>query len=173
MVLKNRLAGAALLLGILIASAPAFAQQPQEGSAADTGGRTERGSHRGGRRGGRGDMHMLRMLRQLELTEAQQQQARNIVENYLAATKPQREELSRLREQKEQGAEGADLHSKAQSLHTQMREATKNMRAEVLAILTPDQRARLDQMETEFKGRREQLRERRRTMPENDEQQQQ
>ncbi|MBA3767765.1 MAG: hypothetical protein H0W99_12420, partial [Acidobacteria bacterium] len=76
-----------------------------------------------------------------------------------------------LREQKEQGAESADLHSRAQALRTQIHESTKNMRAELLAILTPDQRTRLDQMETEFKGRREQMRERRRQMPENDEQQ--
>lgn len=172
MVLKNRLAWAALLLGLLILSAPAFAQQPQEAppSGADTGGRAARGPHRG-RRGGRGDMHVLRMLRQLELTEAQQQQTRNIVENYLAAIKPPREELMRLREQKEQGAESTDLHSRAQALRTQIHESTKNMRAQLLAILTQDQRARLDQMEAEFKGRRERMRERRRPEPENDDQQ--
>ena len=114
---------------------------------------------------------MLRMLRQLDLTEAQQQQSRNIVENYLAAIKPQREELMKLREQKEQGAESGDLHSRAQALRTQIHESTKNMRAQLLTILTPEQRARLDQMEAEFKGRRDERRERRRPVQENDEQQ--
>lgn len=169
MVLKNRLAVAALLLGLLFASAPAFAQQPQEAPGAE--GRAERGLHRGGRRGGRGDMHILRMLRQLELTEAQQQQARTIAENYLAAIKPQREELMKLREQKEQGAENADLHSRAQALRTQIHESTRTMHEQLLAILTPEQRTRLDQMQAEFKGRRERMRERRRQMPENDQQQ--
>jgi len=170
MILKNKLTVAALLLGLLVSSATAFAQQPQEGPGADTG-RAERGPHRRGRRGGRGDRHPLRMLRQLELTEAQQQQTRAIVENYLAAIKPQREELFKLREQKEQGAESADLHSRAQALRTQIHESTKNMRAQLLTILTPDQRTRLDQMEAEFKGRRDRMRERRRSMPEDDQQQ--
>lgn len=170
MFLKSRLTGAALLLGILVCSAPAFAQQPQEAPAngADMT-RSERGPRH--RRGGRGDIHMLRMLRELELTEAQQQQTRAIVENYLAAIKTPREELFKLREQKEQGAESTDLHSRAQSLRTQIHESTKNMRTQLLAILTPDQRAKLDQMETEFKGRRREMREPRRTMPENDQQQ--
>ncbi len=173
MILKNKLTVAALLLGLLISTATAFGQQPQEGLAtgADREGRAERGPHRRGRRGGRGDMHMLRMLRQLELTEAQQQQTRAIVENYLAAIKPQREELFNLREQKEQGAESADLHSRAQALRTQIHESTKNMRAQLLTILTPDQRTRLDQIKAEFKGRRERMRERRRSMPEDDQQQ--
>ena len=170
MFLKSKLTGAALLLGILVFSAPAFAQQPQEAPAngADIG-RGDRGPRH--RRGRRGDMHTLRMLRELELTEAQQQQARIIVENYVAAIKPQREELFKLREQKEQGAESTDLHSRAQSLRTQIHESTKNMRSQLLAILTPDQRAKLDQMEIEFKGRHGRMRERRRPMPENDQQQ--
>ena len=119
-------------------------------------------------------MHMLRILRELDLTEAQQQQARTIIENHLAATKPQREELLKLREEWKQNGESTDLQSRARALHEQIQESAKNMRAQLLAMLTPDQRAKLDQMETEFKARREQRRERRRDMrdgQENDQQQ--
>lgn len=170
MVLKNRLTRAALLLGLLVLSAPVFAQQPQEAPASGADARRDaRGSRH--RRGERGDMHMLRVLSQLDLTEAQQQQARTIVENHLAAIKPQREELLKLREQWKEGANETDIQSRAQPLRAQIQESSRNMRSQLLAILTPDQRTRLDQMETEFKARREQRRERRRTMPENDQQQ--
>ena len=164
MSLRNRFAVACLVLGLLGALvAPVIAQQP--GGSEDSG-QTERGPRH--RRGGRGDMGVMRMLRELDLTEAQQQQARSLVENYLAAIKPQREELFRLREQKEQGANEADLHDRAKALREQIRESAKNMRTQLLAILTPDQRAKLDQMESEFKARREQMRERRRTRQENE-----
>ncbi len=170
MVLKNRLTGAALLLGILLFSATAFAQQPQT-SAPGAG--EQRQGERGPRHRRRGarDMHMLRQLRQLGLTEAQQQQARTIVVTHMEATKPQREELLKLREQWKEGTNNADVQSKAQALRAQIQESAKNMRTQLLAILTPDQRAKLDQMEMEHKARREQRRERRQQMPENDQQQ--
>jgi Spy/CpxP family protein refolding chaperone len=177
MVLKIRLIVAGLLGLLLMMSAPALSARQQSQGA--PGGEDERqqnesGPHRGGRRRGPGEMHMLRMLRELNLTEAQQQQARTIVENYLASIKPQREELLKLREEWKQNGESAELHSRAQTLHGQIQESTKNMRAQLLDMLTPDQRAKLDQMETEFKARREQRRERRRDMsdgPESDQQQ--
>ena len=117
-------------------------------------------------------MRMLHVLRQLDLTEAQQQQARAIVENHLAAIKPQREELLKLREQSKEGTNETDVQSRAQALRAQIHESAQNMRSQLLALLTPDQRARLDQMEMEHKARREQMRERRRQMPENDQPQQ-
>jgi hypothetical protein len=181
MFLKSRLIVAGSLALLLMASAQASStQQPQEapgaGGAGDARQQNERGPHRGRRRGP-GEGHMLRMLRELELTDAQQQQARTILENHLAATKPQRDELSKLREEWKQNGESADLQSRARGLHEQLEESAKNMRAQLLAILTPDQRAKLDQMETEFKARRERFRERRRDQmrdgQENNEQQQQ
>jgi Spy/CpxP family protein refolding chaperone len=114
---------------------------------------------------------MLRILRELNLTEAQQQQARTIVENHLAAIKPQREELSRLREQREQGAVQGDVSQRAKELRAQIQESMKNTRAQLLNILTAEQRAKFDQMETEFKARREQMRERHRRDRQGNEQQ--
>lgn len=177
MVLKIRLIVAGLLGLLLMASAPALsAQQSQSQDAPNAGDaqqQNERGPHRGRRRGQQVEMHMLRMLRELDLTEAQQQQARIIVENHMAATKPQRDELLKIREEWKQNGESEDLQSRARALHEQLQESAKNMRAQLLAMLTPDQRAKLDQMETELKARRELMRERRRNLtnpPENERQ---
>jgi Spy/CpxP family protein refolding chaperone len=172
MVLKIKLTGIALSLGFLVVSAPVFAQQPQAPAPGDGGEQqqSERGPRQ--RRRGPGDMHMLRQLGELQLTEAQQQQARAIIENHLAAIKPQREELLKLREQPKEGANETDVQSRAQALRAQIHESAQNMRSQLLALLTPDQRAKLDQMEMEHKARREQMRERRRQMPESDQQQQ-
>jgi Spy/CpxP family protein refolding chaperone len=115
-------------------------------------------------------MGSLRILRQLDLTEAQAAQARTIIENHMQATKSQREELMRLREQREQDAPQADSSSRARELRQQLQESAKNMRAQLLTILTPDQRARFDQMETEFKARRQRMRERRPISQENEQQ---
>ena len=163
MFLKSRLIAAGLLGLLLMASAPvSSAQQPEEPGADMQ--QNERGMRRGRRHRGERDGHLLRILRGLELTEAQQQQTRPILENHLATIKPLREELFKLREQKEQGAESADFHSRARELRSQLQASTQNMHAQLLAILTPDQRIKLEQMETELKERRERMRERHRGM---------
>lgn len=171
---KLTLSGLALSLALGF-SAPVFAQGPQTQAPERDGG--ERGEHRRGDRGPRhrgkrgGDMGFLRILRQLDLTEAQATQARAIIENHLEATKSQREELMSLREQREQNPAQADVSSRARELRQQLKESSKNMRAQLLTILTPDQRARFDQMETEFKARRERRGERRQQIPQEHEQQ--
>jgi Spy/CpxP family protein refolding chaperone len=173
MSLRGKLTLAGLMLGLALSlSAPVFAQQPQTGAP---GHDTERGEREGGgprhrgRRGG--DMGFLRILRQLDLTEAQAAQARTIIENHMTATKAQREELMKLREQREQGADQAGVSSRAKELRQQLQESAKNMRAQLLTILTPDQRAKFDQMETEFKARHERMRERRPPIPQENDQQ--
>ncbi|HYY55816.1 MAG TPA: Spy/CpxP family protein refolding chaperone [Pyrinomonadaceae bacterium] len=172
MVLGTKFNRAGLVLGLLliVLSVPAFAQQPGTagGDGADTQ-RTERGpGHR--RWKGRGDRGFMRILRELNLTEAQAEQARIIIENHKAAIEPQRQELLKLREQREQGADQADLRSRAKALREQIHESATNMHAQLLSILTPDQRAKLDQMETERKARRAERRERRQPPQENQEQ---
>jgi Spy/CpxP family protein refolding chaperone len=157
MSLSSKLTLAGLTLGLALSvGAPVFAQQqPQTGERdAQRGERRGDGPRHRGKRGG-GDMGFLRILRQLDLTEAQSAQARTIIENHMAATKSQREELMKLREQREQGGDQADVSSRAKELRQQLQTSAKDMRAQLLTILTPDQRAKFDQMETEFKARRE------------------
>jgi Spy/CpxP family protein refolding chaperone len=169
MSLSSKLTRAGLTLGLVASfSAPVFAQQPQASAPDSETQQSERGQRHRRKRGG--DMAFTRILRELALTEAQQQQARTIIENHAEAIKPQREELFRLREQREQGADQADLQQRARALREQIHESAKNMRAQLLSILTPDQRARFDQMETEFRARRAERRERRRGMRDNEQQ---
>jgi Spy/CpxP family protein refolding chaperone len=163
MSLSSKLTRAGLTFGLLASfSVPVFAQQPQSSAPDSEMQQGERGPRHRRKRGG--DMGFTRILRELELTEAQKQQARIIIDNHVATIKPQREELFRLREQREQGADRADLQQRAKALREQIHESTKNMRTQLLSILTPDQRARFDQMETEFKARRAERRQRHRGM---------
>ncbi|HEV2912806.1 MAG TPA: Spy/CpxP family protein refolding chaperone [Pyrinomonadaceae bacterium] len=172
--MRTKLRGAGLVPGLMllfVLSMPVFAQQ--SGTTGDDRAGDAQQGERGPGRGryrGRGDRGFMRLLRELDLTEAQAEQARTIIENHKAAIEPQRQELFRLREQREQGADQADLQPRAQALREQIHESAKNMRAQLLSILTPDQRAKLDQMETEFKARRAERRERRRPQQENEEQ---
>lgn len=162
-------AGASFCLALVL-GAPVLAQQPQTGPQGigapqgERGGGGPRGErHRGGPRG-RG-MGFERILRELDLTEAQQGQARVIIERFLANIKPQREELKSLHEQREQQPQGGDneqIASRAQALRAQIDESHKAMRGELLNILTPEQRAKVEQMETEMRERHEQMRQRHR-----------
>ena len=171
MSLQSRLTGATLVLGLLVIfSLPALAQQP---STAQDGADTQQQTERAGKRWHRGErgMHgMMGIFRELNLTDAQQQQARAIIERYEASTKPQRDEMRQLFEQKQQGTATADAEARAQTLRAQLRESHKQMRDELLTILTPDQRARLEQIKQERKARHEEWRKRRQDQTDNDNQ---
>jgi Spy/CpxP family protein refolding chaperone len=105
-------------------------------------------------------MGMMRTLRELNLTEAQQQQARAIFERLAQTTRPQREALMQLREQREQGAADEQLAERAKQLRGEIRAAMQSARAEVASILTAEQRTRLEQIEQERKARHDERRQR-------------
>jgi Spy/CpxP family protein refolding chaperone len=164
MALRKTLTFAALALGLTLAfSAHAFAQQPQPQSGDSQQQQQERGGRRrGGPRGERGEgFGMLRGLRELNLSEAQQQQARAIFDRFAANIRPQREQLMQLREQSRAGNAAADTEERAKALRAQIHESEKAMRAELLTILTPEQRTQLEQTEKERKARRDEMRQRR------------
>jgi Spy/CpxP family protein refolding chaperone len=107
---------------------------------------------------------MMHMLRELNLTDAQQQQARAIIDRYEASTKPQRDEMRQLFQQKRaQGNAEPDAQTQAriEALRAQFKESARLMHDELLTILTPEQRTRLEQMKQERKARREERRARR------------
>lgn len=169
MSLQRKLTGAGLTLGLIFTfSAVAFAQQQQQQSSAQGVTQEQRGERppmgpRGRRRGGPdGELGMMRVFRELNLTDAQKEQMRGIGEKYRTSIQPQREELRQLREQFEQGAAAPDATTKAQNLIAQLRASGKAMRNEMLTVLTPEQRTQLEQIEKERKARREEMRQRRR-----------
>jgi Spy/CpxP family protein refolding chaperone len=175
MSLQSRLTGAGLALGLLVTfSLPVLAQQSAT-TAQDEGSQqqTERTGKKRWHRGGQGMRGGLRMFRELDLSDAQKQQAHAIIERYKESTKAQREEMRQLHQQKKQSATGAvdaQAQARAEALRTELRETHKRMQDELLTILTPDQRARWEQLKAERKTRHEEWRNRRQGQTGNDNQ---
>jgi protein CpxP len=165
---------AKVCLGLVIAlacTATALAQQTgtaQQDSAPD---RMQREGRRGPRGEGGRDHRMMGMMRStlrgLNLTDAQQQQARAILERFAEATRSQREALQQLRAQSEQGASAEEREGRAKQLRGEIREAMKAARTDIVNILTPEQRAKFEQAEQERKARHEERRARRLSQEEN------
>jgi Spy/CpxP family protein refolding chaperone len=153
MSLRRKLTGVGLTLGLsLTISSVAFAQQqsaPSQQDGQQQGQWERRGKHRGmGKRGG----GIMRVMGQLNLTDAQQQQLRAIEERFKASTKTQREELRRLHEGS-QGQLSADAEARLQALRAEMGEARRGIHQEMLNVLTQEQRTQLEQLMRERKAR--------------------
>jgi Spy/CpxP family protein refolding chaperone len=99
---------------------------------------------------------MGRLMSELNLSEQQRQQRRAIMERRLESTKAQREELFRLGEKRMAGTLTADDEAKAKALHQQLRTSMESVRSEMDAVLTAEQRAKLEDLNKERKQRREQ-----------------
>jgi len=103
-----------------------------------------------------------RMIQALNLTDAQKQQAKTIFQQTRATTKPIREQLKQNREAlaaaiKANNTDQIQQLSQAQgSLLSQMVAARAQGRAQFYNMLTPDQRAKADQMAAHFKARMQQ-----------------
>ncbi len=159
--------GTILACGIL-----AFAQEPQPQTPSTQGEtfrkeRIERmEQHRGrmdrreGMRGhdgtGRRRGGMGHLMRELNLSEDQRQQARAIVQRRLESTKTQREELFKLRERRIAGTFTAEDEARAKALHQEIRTAMKGVRTEMAGVLTAEQKAKLEELKKDRKERMEQ-----------------
>lgn len=159
MVLRDKLASLGLAAGLVLASSLAgFAQQPQTTPGQDRSGQ-EGGMRRGGPRPE--GMGIMGILRDLNLTDEQKQNVKVILEKNMAATKPQRDEMRQLREKAQQGTLTPEERDRMQKLREDMMASEKSVRADVFAILTPEQRAQFEQKEKEMRERREQMRQNR------------
>jgi periplasmic protein CpxP/Spy len=148
----------------------AFGQQPQTPTTTTPDGtlkrerleRRERLRERGeGRRGhlgregfgqrgpGRGNLHGI------ELSEAQREQIRAITERRLESTKAQREELFKLREKRTADTFSANDEARAKALRQEIRAAMDGMRTETEAVLTAEQKARIEELQKERKANHE------------------
>ena len=157
MSLYSKLKGVCLGLVIALACAGVgLAQQSESGQQQQEN--APGSQQREGRRGRHGRenrmMGMMRALREVNLTEAQQQQTRAIFERFVENTKPQREALEQLRQQYEQGATAEDTSERANQLRGEIRTAMQSARADVLALLTSEQRTKFEQIEQEMKAKR-------------------
>ena len=147
MFLRNKLTLAGLAL-VTVLGAAVQAQQPQPSTQnqppANEKRRFGRGEERRGmRRFGRGP---LAGLRELNLSDDQKQQVRAIMERNFEATKAQREELRTLGQKRFDGTLTPEEQARAKELHQQMAQSMKSAMTETQAILTAEQKTKLEEL---------------------------
>ncbi|HYO99719.1 MAG TPA: Spy/CpxP family protein refolding chaperone [Pyrinomonadaceae bacterium] len=163
----TRMSLVAGLAAILTASAFAQTTSPQsERGAEDRRDRMGEERRMGGRHGGRRDgarrrgVMERRALERLNLSDAQHAQLREIEARYAQGFKGQHEELRELMELRAEGAQlTPEQQQRAQQLRAEARGNADKLHAEILAILTPEQRDQLKRMREEGEARRKQRRE--------------
>lgn len=108
----------------------------------------------GGRRGGK---MMMRGLHQLNLTEAQKTQIRSLMESNRTVNESAMQEMRQLAMKKRGGATLTDSEqARFTALKEQLKASGEQTHNSVLAILTAEQRAQLEQMKAERKQKMEQ-----------------
>jgi protein CpxP len=165
--MKNIFTRVSLITGLTaLLSIAAFAQTnaPQDdGHGEGRGGRHARMKREGGMRGERGGGRGImggRVLRRLNLSDAQRDRMREIEARYGQNLRAQRVEMRQLMELRQQGATlTPEQKQRAQQLRGELRDSAERMHAELLALLTPEQRDQLKQMREEGEARRKARRE--------------
>ena len=162
MLTRTKLFSASLALALLVVvGATCLAQQPQnqtQNQSPGAGGPPPFGRGGPGRRGhgprGPGGPGMLGLaaLRELNLTDDQKQQIQKITEANFESTKTQREELRQLMQKRFQGTLTAEEQARAKTLHEQMQTSMKDTESKIAAILTPEQKAKLEELMKERKA---------------------
>ena len=151
---------AGLIFGLAF-GAVAFAQQPTpQTQNATPGVQRRQGFGQMGRRRAMRRRAMLggfRALRQLNLTDAQKQQARTIIQTNFAGTKATRQELAQLRRQWREGTLTPEGLARAKELRKQLRDSRQGVRNQLAGILTPEQKAKLEEMIKTRKANHERL----------------
>lgn len=158
MSIRNKLTGAVLSLALLATFS--IATCAQQKTAADKSSlQSETGGMRhGGRRHG---MLVMRFMHNLNLTDAQKDQARVVLQRFRTSIEPQRQALKELHKQRELGTVNDEVRERAKTLRGEIRTSMTGAHSELLTILTPEQRAQYDQMEQQVKARRAERRARR------------
>lgn len=116
----------------------------------------------GKRGGGMRDGMGMRGLRGLDLTDAQKEQIRGIMETARTANEPLHTELKALKEKRRGGAELAETDiARLKEIKSQMQQSREQTENTILGILTVEQRQKFDQQKQERQQRREEFRQRR------------
>jgi Spy/CpxP family protein refolding chaperone len=157
---RKKIGLVATLVGVMLilAAVVGFAQSgPQEGPPRG-GPRGERGfGPRGGGPGG-----PIPFLRDLNLTDAQKAQVKQLVDNFEASTKELHEKMRSLRggemdALKDGSFDEAAVRSAAQaraSIEVELEVARARMMSQVYAVLTAEQKAKLAERRQQFEQRR-------------------
>lgn len=100
-----------------------------------------------------------RALRDLNMTDAQRQQMRDIERRYAQPLRGDREELRKLMETRRSGGTlTAEQQARARQLRQELRANAERLRGEVQNLLTPEQRLQLQQRREQMRQGREQRR---------------
>ena len=155
MFLRTLLTVSALIIGLSAFASVALGQQTQPGYPAPTVQQPDRArlARRGVRR--RAQMGRLRALRQINLTDAQREQARLIRQNHVASTRAQREELRKLLAQTRTGTLSNEQQARAQQLRQQLMEGRRSVHGQMLNVLTAEQKAKLAEARQARRANRE------------------
>jgi periplasmic protein CpxP/Spy len=121
------------------------------------------GGHKRGHRGGFG---MGRGFANLNLTDAQKAQMKQISESYRERTKALHQELRTKEQELRQASEGNTFNeafatqklTEAAALRAKLMGEQFKLRQEMQAVLTPEQKQQIEQQREQFKQKREQFR---------------
>ncbi|CAN5188269.1 hypothetical protein BH20ACI1_BH20ACI1_17420 [soil metagenome] len=133
--------------------------------------KSERGDF--GRRGGgrkfgkegRGDKMMMREFSRLDLTDAQKTQIKSLMEANRAANQGTQQELRDLAVKKRGGSITADEQARFETLKAQAKASAEQTHNTILALLTPEQHAQLEQFKAERKQKMQERRQNRQSAP--------
>lgn len=166
--MKNALTRAGLTLGLVagLTASSVFAQQsppPTQDDARpghhDMEGRKGRMGRGHGERGRRGGHRFGRLVRELNLTDAQREQLRAAGERNAEEFRTRRQEMRQLLDARRDGATlTPEQQARVQALRTEFQASAARMENELLAILTPEQRTQLEQLRQQRKERRQEWR---------------
>ena len=143
MFLRKKVTVSALILSLGACGATAMAQQSQSTAPAASTQQPEPGA-RGARR--RGRIGRQRALAEMNLTDAQKQQVRTIIQTQAQNTKPQREELRQLMQQWRTGTLTPEGQARAKELRQQLMESRKGVHTRMQNVLTAEQKIKLKEM---------------------------
>jgi periplasmic protein CpxP/Spy len=172
-IMKNLFVGFAFLFALVFGSV-SFANAQETTPSTDQNAPVQRGEGFrkfkgergfGGKHHG-GDKMMFKAMDRLNLTEDQRAQVKTIFETNRQANQPQMEEMHNLMMQKRNGATlTTEQENRFKDLREQMQLNGKKTKADILAILTPEQRDQLEKMKAEMRQKREQFRQQRQAPP--------
>jgi periplasmic protein CpxP/Spy len=146
----------AFVMAIAIAVPAVLAQTAGEGSKERRGGKW-------GQRGARGGDRMLgRGFGQLDLTDAQKAQMKQIRETQHQSLQPLRDELRAKRQELRQASQNGTFDEslvrqkliEIAPIEAKLMAERFRAHQEMLSVLTPEQRSKLDQMREQFKSRK-------------------
>jgi P pilus assembly/Cpx signaling pathway, periplasmic inhibitor/zinc-resistance associated protein len=151
----------ASISAIALAGSIAVAQTVTPNQTGQQGQQMERHGGRG-KHGGWGGMREGGFFRQLNLTDDQKAKMKQIHESFAERNKPLREQLRAKRQELRQASEGGTFNealatqklTEMASLEAKLMGEQFKLHQETLSVLTPEQKAQLEQSKAQFKGRR-------------------